>query len=393
MTSRSGRIATVVLVAVFASVGAGLLLLWPGDDRARVGALPPGEIASATVDEVTGDGCEQFTGQGCQLARVTLTSGAEKGRSSYLALPSTQFAPSLVSGDRIRVARNVGPDGSPLALDDEQVQPLAFVDFERGRALFLLVFGFAVLVVALAGWQGVRSLVGLGVSLAIVLGWMLPSILSGHPPLAAGLVGGLAVMLATTALTHGLGLKSTAAMLGATATIVLIVVLGAVAVDLARITGLSSDEATIIDARGTSQISVQGLVLAGIVIGALGVLDDLTVSQASTVLALRRADAGMSARGLYREAMVVGRDHLGATVNTLVLAYAGASLPVLLVLAGQGTPFLDAVELEQVAGVVVATVVGSTGLLAAVPLTSALAAALVVRTPASALSHQHVHRH
>jgi len=194
-------------------------------------------------------------------------------------------------------------------------------------------------------------------------------------------------------LTHGLGLKTAAAMLGAAATVVLVVGLGAVAVDLANITGLSSDEAGVLGARAQSEISIQGLVLAGIVVGALGVLDDLTVSQASTVLALRRASPAMPAGRLFREAMVVGRDHLGATVNTLVLAYAGASLPVLLVLAGQGTRFLDAIEFEQVAGVIVATVVGSTGLLAAVPLTTGLAAVLAVRTQPSRTTRVRAHVH
>jgi uncharacterized membrane protein len=382
-----------VLAGVFIAVGVGLILLWPGEDRAGVGPIAPGQIVGATVDRVTGEGCEQFGGDGCQFASVTLTSGPEAGRASYLALPSTQFAPALKTGDRIRVARNASPDGSAPALDDRELQPLAFVDFERGRALAGLVFGFALLVVALAGWQGLRSLIGLGVGLLIVVGWMVPSILSGHAPLAVGLVGGLAVMLATTVLTHGFGLKSAAAMLGAAATVVLIVGLGAVAVDVAHITGLSSDEAGLLDARGRSEISIQGLVLAGIVIGALGVLDDLTVSQSSTVLALRRASPEMSAARLFREGMVVGRDHLGATVNTLVLAYAGSSLPVLLVLAGQGTRFLEAIEFEQVAGVIVATLVGSTGLLAAVPLTTGLAAVLASRTPADALAREPVHAH
>jgi len=393
VSSTSGRIVAGALAAVFAVVAVGLVALWPSEDRARVGALPPGEIVGATVQRVTGEGCEHLTGQACQLATVTLTSGPDAGRGSYLALPSTQFAPALQAGDHIRVARNTSPDGPPPALDDPERQPLAFVDFERGRALVLLSFLFAVLVVVLARWQGLRSLIGLGVSLVIVIGWMVPSILSGHPPLAAGLIGGLAVMLATTALTHGLGLKSAAAMLGAAATIILIVALGAVAVDLAHITGMSSDEAGVIDARGQGQVSIQGLVLAGIVIASLGVLDDVTISQSSTVLALRRASPGMPAGQLFREAMVVGRDHLGATVNTLVLAYAGASLPVLLVLAGQGTGFLDAIEFEQVAGVVVATLVGSIGLLAAVPLTTALATLLAVRTPTARLARRRVHAH
>jgi uncharacterized membrane protein len=378
--SRSSlRLVAVPLAALVVATVAGLILLWPGEERASVGPLAPGQILGATVNEVTGEGCEQLAGRDCQLASLTLTSGPEEGRESYVALPSTQFAPALEPGDRIRVSRNVVPGQPAPALDDRGIQPLAFVDFERGQPLYALVVGFALLVVALAGWQGVRSLVGLGVSLVIVVGWMVPSILSGHSPLAAALVGGLAVMLATTALTHGVGLKSAAAILGAAATLVVIVGLGAVAVDVVRITGLSSDEAGVLGARGQGDISIQGLVLAGIVIGSLGVLDDLTVSQSSTVLALRRASPTMRARRLFREGMVVGRDHLGATVNTLVLAYAGASLPVLLVLAGQGTRFLDAVEFEQVAGVIVATVVGSIGLLAAVPLTTGLAAVLAAR--------------
>jgi uncharacterized membrane protein len=387
------RLVAVPLAALVVAIVVGLILLWPGEQRASVGPLAPGQILGATVDRVTGEGCAQLAGRDCQLASLTLTSGPEKGRESYVALPSTQFAPALEPGDRIRVSRNVVPGQPEPALDDREIQPLAFVDFERGQALYALIGGFALLVVALARWQGVRSLIGLGVSLVIVVGWMVPSILSGHSPLAAALVGGLAVMLATTALTHGVGLKSAAAILGAAATLVVIVGLGAVAVDLAQITGLSSDEAGVLGARGQGEISIQGLVLAGIVIGSLGVLDDLTVSQSSTVLALRRASPTMRARSLFREGMVVGRDHLGATVNTLVLAYAGASLPVLLVLAGQGTRFFDALEFERVAGVIVATVVGSTGLLAAVPLTTGLAAVLAAREPAGRLGREPAHVH
>lgn len=393
MPGTAVRLLALPLGLLVAATLAGLILLWPDEERASVGPLAPGKIVGATVDSVTGDGCRHLAGRGCQLASLTLTSGPDEGRESYVALPSTQFAPALEAGDHIRVSRNVVPGQPAPALDDQELQPFAFVDFERGQALYALVGVFALLVVALAGWQGVRSLIGLGVSLVIVVGWMVPSILSGHSPLAAALVGGLAVMLATTALTHGVGLKSAAAILGAAVTLVVIVGLGALAVDVASITGLSSDEAGVLGARGRGDISIQGLVLAGIVIGALGVLDDLTVSQSSTVLALRRASPRMRARSLFREGMVVGRDHLGATVNTLVLAYAGASLPVLLVLAGQGTNFLDAVAFEQVAGVIVATVVGSTGLLAAVPLTTGLAAVLAVRQPVGPVERVPAHVH
>jgi uncharacterized membrane protein len=141
------------------------------------------------------------------------------------------------------------------------------------------------------------------------------------------------------------------------------------------------------------ELSPEGLVLAGIVIGALGVLDDVTVSQASTVLALRRARPGQGARELYRRAIAVGRDHLGATVNTLVLAYAGAALPVLLIFSTQDTGFASAINRENVAEEVVAMLVGSIGLIAALPLTTALAALLASHLPADALSDQHEHVH
>jgi len=165
------------------------------------------------------------------------------------------------------------------------------------------------------------------------------------------------------------------------------------AVDAARITGLSSEEATLLEARARGELSIGGLVLAGVVIGALGVLDDVTISQASTVLALRRADPRLRPGRLFSAAMAVGRDHLGATVNTLVLAYAGASLPVLLVFAGQGTTIGQALTREAVAEEVVATVVGSIGLVAAVPLTTALAALLATRVPPGALPAAHAHAH
>jgi uncharacterized membrane protein len=379
------RIVAGSLILLGLGVVVGLVALWPGAGRANVGPITPGLVQGARVTHVSGEGCEKLQGRGCQLADVVLTSGPGKGTRSTVALPSPEFAPVLKDGDRIRVTRNA-------SAGDAQTQPLSFVDFERGRALYVLLSMFAVVVVALAGWQGLRSLIGLGVSLLVVVAWIVPAILSGRPPLATALIGGVAVMLATTAITHGFGLKSAAAMLGATATLVLIVAMGVFAVHLAHITGFSSDEANILDARAKGEISIQGLVLAGIVVGALGVLDDITVSQASTVLALRRADPTMAARRLFREGLTVGRDHLGATVNTLVLAYVGASLPTLLVLAGQGTPFGDAVGFEDVAEEIVATLVGSTGLVAAVPLTTGLAALLATRVPAGSLPAEH-HAH
>ena len=199
-------------------------------------------------------------------------------------------------------------------------------------------------------------------------------------------------MLITIPLTHGLGPKSIAACLGTAVALGITLALAEVATDLAHITGFSSEEASILSAT-TEGLSIQGLLLAGIVIGALGVLDDLTVTQASTVMALRRADPGLGGRRLFSEALSVGHDHIAATVNTLVLAYVGASLPVLLVFSVAGTSFGEAINGEVIASEVVATLVGSIGLIAAVPVTTGLAVVLATRVERGRLGDAHGHPH
>jgi uncharacterized membrane protein len=182
-------------------------------------------------------------------------------------------------------------------------------------------------------------------------------------------------MLATITLAHGTGPKSLAAILGTAASLVITVGLAVLFTDLTHLTGLSSEEATFLQSN-ESGVSLEGLLLAGMVIAALGVLDDVTISQASTVLALRGANPSQSFRELFGRAMSVGRDHVSATVNTLVLAYVGASLPLLLIFSSGQLGWAEVVNLELIAKEIVATLVGSIGLIAAVPVTTALAAVL-----------------
>jgi uncharacterized membrane protein len=200
-------------------------------------------------------------------------------------------------------------------------------------------------------------------------------------------------MLLTVLLAHGTGVTSIAAILGGAASLAATAVLALVFVELARVTGFASDEASLLSAAPGLGLSLQGLVLAGIVVGALGVLDDVTVSQASTVMALRRANSALGFRRLFAEGLTVGRDHLSATINTLVLAYVGAALPLLLVFETQNTTFGDALNGEIVAGEIVAMLVGSIGLMLAVPLTTALAAWLAPMLPVAALPEGDHHGH
>jgi uncharacterized membrane protein len=265
------------------------------------------------------------------------------------------------------------------------ISPYTIVDFERKSQLLWLALAFAALVILFGRWRGALSLVGLGISLVIVLVFVVPAILRDSPPLAVALVGSMAVMLTTIPLAHGFGPKSLAAMTGTAFSLALIVGLAVLFTDLAHLSGVSSEEAATL-AANNGEINFQSLLIAGMVIGSLGVLDDVTISQASTVMALRAANPAQRFGELFRRAIDVGRDHVSATVNTLVLAYVGASLTTLLVFASGRLDFLDAVNLEVIANVAVATLVGSIGLICAVPITTALAALLAEDIPPEELA-------
>jgi uncharacterized membrane protein len=390
LETTAGRVVAGLAALLVVSVAAGLVLLWPdGSDASRPAAPAAGAVERAEVVAIERGGCERLAGPGCSLARLELRSGPDSGERTFLPLAGDRFAPPVETGDEIQVARNTGPGGEEIPLGAASQQPVAFVDFERTTPLLVLFAVFVALVVVLGRWHGVRALLGLGLSLAIVVEFLAPALLEDSPLVLTALVGALAVMVVTIVLSHGVGAKSLAAMLGTAAALLLTTLLAVIAVRGADVTGLSSDQSALLLAGVEGQLSLQGLVVAGVVIGALGVLDDVTVSQASTVLALRRANPALGFRRLLGGALAVGRDHLGATVNTLVLAYAGAALPVLLIFNTAGTPFADAVGREPVAEQIIAMLVGSIGLIAAVPLTTAIAALLASRLPPAAVPDEH----
>jgi uncharacterized membrane protein len=392
LRSRSGRIAVALVGLLTLAVIAAMAVLWPGGDGV-VAPVTVGSTDRATVVAVDREACEQSqTAEPCQVLTIELRTGVDEGRRFPLTLPGTDAAPEVRKGDRLKVLANApGVEAAP-----GDVEAYAFSDFERGRPVALLAIVFAVLVIVLGRVKGMLSLIGLGLSLIVVLQFIVPAILDGSPPLLVAIVGGMAVMLATLLLTHGVGPTSLAAALGAAGALIVIALLAVVMVEAAHLTGFSSEESTLLlsGQDGPTTLSLEGLVLAGIVIAALGVLDDVCVSQASTVVALRRADPAQSFRRLFGEAMRVGRDHLSATVNTLVFAYVGAALPILLIFETQRTTLGQAVGRESVAEELVGMLVGSIGLILAVPVTTALAAVLARVLPREALAadeHQHHH--
>lgn len=384
----AGR-ALVAAVAVLAlATVAGLALLWPGEPPTPAGGLPgfARSTVGAEVVRVIEARCPGPAEQTCRSLLVAVDGGPRV----RLDLGPAELVPELAVGDQVRVQRNRVPAGTPAP---EGMPPYAFAGVERRGTLLWLAVAFGAMVLAMARWRGLLAIVGFAVSLALVVWFVVPAILSGRPALAVALVGALAVMFVTVGLTYGLTAQSAAAALGIALTLLLATGVGALAVHGAKLDGRSGELSSALT-QTAGAISLQGIVLAGLVLGCLGVLADMAVTQASAVMAVRRANPQLGARRLYREGYAVGRDHLVATTHTLMLAYAGATLPLLLVLQSGGAAPADALNLHDLAEPIVATLVGSMALLVSVPVTTGLAAAVVARIPAAALpegGHDHPH--
>jgi uncharacterized membrane protein len=377
--------AVVALIAVGTVIG--LAVLWPrGEVPVRGQAGPPPQLEPGEVTAVRSAPCQNPAATTCAEVAVELAGGPDEGEEVVLHVGDAGDEVPQV-GDKVRLFHLEVPPG----FESEQPE-YSLADYERRAPLLWLAVAFAVLVLATGRWRGLGSLLGLGLSLSILLFFVVPAILHGESPVVVALVGSFAIMLTTIALAHGLGPKSLAACVGTGMSLLLTAGLAVFAVELAHLSGFASEEATMLqfDVAG---LSIQGLLIAGMVIGALGVLDDVTVSQASTVMALRGANPQQGFGRLFRGGISVGRDHIAATVNTLVLAYAGAALPVLLVFSVGRVPFETAVNSEAVAAEIVAMLVGSIGLIAAVPLTTALAALASRHMALSALEDHAGHAH
>ena len=382
------RLLYALAAILFAATVAAVIALWPdGSRETQLGESLRPPVYDARVAKLSPAPCQNPEAKGCQRVEVQLLEGPDAGERATIRTGESLSDPDFAISDRVRMAKNeVPPDAGP------GIPAYSFADFDRRAPMQWLLAVFALVVVVFGRIRGILSLIGLGASIAIVASFIVPAILDGRAPLAVAVAGSFAVMFATLLLGHGIGAKSIAAILGTGGSLLLTAGLATLFTNLAHITGFSSEEATLLGASG-GELSLEGLVLAGMVIAALGVLDDLTVSQASSVLALRAANERLGFVALYRRAVAIGRDHVAATVNTLVLAYVGAALPVLLIFSVGGTPFVDAINREVVSEQIVGTLVGSIGLIVAVPLTTALAALLAARLPAESLGARRGHTH
>ena len=388
--TRAGLALILLAAAITIATVAGLIALWPA--HAAKSGEGTGTSLAATVASAAIHPCDAAPSVACRFVTVRLGEGRDKGKTTHITIGPVKTKPALAPGDRVRVDRVPLPTGAAAAALGPHPERYAFIDFDRRGSLLWLGLAFCALVLIVARWRGLLAILGVGLSLLLVTKFVVPALLAGSSPLLVSLVGALAVMLITIVLTNGIGAQSLAAAVGIATSLLLAGLLASVYVHTAHLTGLSSDLAAVL-LQSPGSPSLQGVVIAGMVIGALGVLVDIAVSQASSVMALRRANPNLGALALYRGAFVIGRDHLSATLHTLVLAYAGASLPLLLVIQASHAGFTDALNSQDIAEPIVSTLVGSIGLIAAVPFTTALAATLVSRVPVAALPEGHGHTH
>lgn len=384
------KVIAAVLIPFAAAVFIGMAVLWPGGapahQRTGVGfdrqtqqgtvvALAKVDCKSVNASQVppTGDtstpeGREAQaaqTGQ-CKKATVEVTSGPEKGRA-FFEIVQPGAPRQLEKGQGVVVAY------APDAPRDLQY---SVIDVNRKLPLALLAGIFAVAVVVVGRMRGVFALVALVVSFGILMLFILPAILQGSNPLLVAVIGASAIMLIALYMCHGLTARTSVAVLGTLVSLLLIGVLGSLFIDWAFLSGNTDDNTGLIHGLYPS-IDMSGLLLAGVIIGSLGVLDDVTVTQTSAVWELHQADPKMGPRALYGAAIRIGRDHIASVVNTLVLAYAGAALPLLLLFSIANSSMGTVANSELVAEEIVRTLVGSIGLVASVPVTTALAALVV----------------
>ncbi|TMR10424.1 YibE/F family protein [Nonomuraea turkmeniaca] len=367
-SSRRTLLASLAVLVPLAIVTlAGLLWLWP-DGLHDAGTTPQTgvERLTGTVTGVTlkpcpavAEGAPQPDPATCGNAAVKVGSGPDVDKDVTLRLPTGPGAQRFAPGDDVILLRDA--DGAYQISDHDRTLPLWFF----GAA-------FALAVIAFGRWRGLTALVGLAITFVLLLTFVIPGILEGKPPMLVAIVGSAAIMLIVLYLTHGFSPSTSMAVLGTLASLALTGALSYGALGFARLNGITDDAAMTL---GMSlPIDTQGLLLAGIIIGALGVLDDVTVTQAVTVAELAHANPSYGFARLYRAAGRIGRAHIASVINTIILAYAGASLPLLLLFSIGSQPLGDVLTTPVIAQEIVRSVAGTLGLIAAVPITTALAA-------------------
>ncbi|GIE35634.1 hypothetical protein Ait01nite_086790 [Actinoplanes italicus] len=373
------RLTLMLLVPAVLVTLVGMLLLWPRDTPTAEGADGPvtatGQVVAVSPEECPAVPEGENPLENCGTVTVRLDDGTQVTTD----IPVGPGAPEIEAGDDVTMLVLNEEDGS---------RSYSITDHQRGGQLWLLGAAFALAVIAFGRWRGLTALAGLGVTFAILLWFIVPAILDGRSPVLVAVVGAAAIMLIVLYLTHGLSTTTTIAVAGTLASLAITAVLAAAATAGTHLTGVADETSNFLTIT-QGDVNMRGLLLAGIVIGSLGVLDDVTVTQSATVTELAVANPAYGFRQLYRAATRIGRAHIASVINTIVLAYAGASLPLMLLFAAGDTPLGELLTSQMIAQELVRSAVGTIGLVAAVPITTALAAFLAARGSAAHGSAAH----
>jgi uncharacterized membrane protein len=382
----AAKIVVGLLIGIGVAVLAGAALLWPSQQKVDI-PLPFQNAAGGAVTTESGHVLSssaatcgspsvgavltadplpaQGEGAQCVQTLIAIDSGPNQGANTLLESSGGPGQAQFAVGDNIRLSRQVDPTGTTT---------YSFYDYERTWPLTVLAAAFAVVVVAVAGWRGLRALIGIVVAFGVLVVFMLPALRDGAAAIPVALVASAVILYAVIYLAHGVSLRTSAALLGTLTSLLLAAVLSWGAIELTHLTGLSDDETNAV-VTYMGNVSITGLLLAGFIVGSLGVLNDVTVTQASTVFEMAELE-GSSRRAVFVGAMRVGRDHIASTVYTLVLAYAGSALPLLLLFSVANRSLGDVLTSESVAIEIARSAVGGIALALSVPLTTGIAAVL-----------------
>ena len=361
----------LVVLGIAAAAIVGMIGLWPASDDVPRGENPYAGEGVSTVDgEVVqvesfdcnsgGEGPDQQPSVPGDCAKVTATTDGD--RAEFNLDPGRSRA-GIEVGDDVRMIR-IQPQGQSPSYE--------FLDFKRGLPLTALALTFALLVVLVARWRGLFALVGIGVTLLALTKFMLPAMLAGESPLPVAVVGSTVIMIAVLYLAHGVSIRTTSALFGTLAGIGLTAVVGVVGTGWTNLNGIGTEDDQTLVAT-VPALDLSGVVAATMVIAGLGVLNDVTVTQASAVWELRASKPTADRLAVFASAMRIGRDHIASSVYTLVFAYAGSAMTVLLLITAYQRGLADVATTEEVGQEIVRTLVGAIGLVLAVPITTALA--------------------
>jgi len=362
----------LLLVPVGLATVIGLFVLWPSGEPTRAEqaaaiAEPPGTTypdARVVSVEPFECGVDPTASQTCANSVVEILEGPGAGDFQQVELPPEVVAAGVAEEDTLVVTRDAGAEGGVA---------YGFFDYARDLPIIGLALTFAVVVGVVARLRGLASLVGLAFAFVVLLQFVLPGLLAEDSPTLVSLVGSAAIMFVVLYLAHGFSARTTTALVGTLFGLTLVAVLGSVAVSAARLIGLTTEDTQRLQLYDPT-LDFSGLVLAGIVVAGLGVLNDVTITQASAIWQLNEVSPEITWRELYTRGMAVGRDHIASTVYTIVFAYAGAALPVLLIFELSQRPLWTTVTSYALAEEVIRTLVGAIALVLAVPVTTAAGA-------------------